>query len=611
MSPPQKLQDKVLKLELQLATTRLIEHLFSESIEVKRSPGRYRFLGQLIQQHPQLLKALVENNKGQIQKEWEKVLQACKADVRFLQVLSILYWESAQVKYGQKKKAEPDWLISTALWFTLLSSVEFWGYFSQERWTEEQGERLSLDPQQQEALMHDAIEGILNVHSTYGKQSLASGNYEQAKLHAGCLTLCRNKGQYMQKMLQAYKVACALQSDPQRLDWVITQAAKALDEWCIALVSDAEKETNDAEAIKQLRQGIRKNYAGGLRVLEPFISLQAPIVRILSTGLDWYNDWCYDVYVLKEKEELAKLVKSARAIADRLMPLCKKEQGYAKENQLISRHYLLRGFVLDDPALARREYEEALTWDRANANALELLEETNAELYVKPAIEYAEAKQFDKAYQALAVVEQKVNDTKTVDAVRAMVYFLHANALAEEGKYREALARGRQAAQFNPTEEVIREFNAGMEALSLEEDNLRLIVKAEEAVKNERFNEAIQDASRIPKTSLLHKRANDVLALAYFARGMETVQSGNFDKAEGDLRRSLELNEDDEARKVIKNTLAGVLNARAVNLIDKASSRQEMLSRVPKAKKLLEEALQLDPTHQGARENLNMLKKAV
>lgn len=610
MSSLQKLQEKAAKLELQVATTRLIGQLFPGIEGVRKSPGRYHFFEKIIKQYPTLLRTLLENNTARISSEWSKVLKASNTDVRFLHTLCILYWELAQAKYEHQKEAEQEWMISTALWVVLLSSVDFWDYFAQDRWTDEQGDRLSLTGQQQEELLHDSLASILAVHSAYGKQSFAAGNYEQAKLHVRCLDMCREKGKKLQTVLQAYNIACAVRSDEQRLYWVTMQAATVLDEWCVVLVEEAEKETNDADAIKQLPQGIRKNYAGGLRVLEPFIALQLPIVRIMNTGLDWYNDWCYDVYVLKETEQLEKLVNAARLIADRLIPLSVKEHGYAQENQLISKHFLLRGFVQDDPILAKQEYEEALAWNPANTNAVELLEQADSSLFVQSAIEYAKEKQFEKAYSVLEQAEQQIKDKKGIQEARAFVYFIHANALAEEGKFREALARGRQAQQLDPTEEEIQKLIENMEELAPEEDNMRVIERAEEFLKKERFSQAISEASRIPKGSLLFKRACSILSLAHFARGMEAVKADKLEKGEEDLRRSLELNEDDETRQTIKGAISITLNRRAFTLIDGASSREEMLSRVPKAKRLLEEALRLDPSNTSAKENLDMVRKA-
>jgi hypothetical protein len=49
------------KLELQLATEHLLLYLFPDFDKAKKQPGRYRFFGHIIEKHPQLLQALLDN----------------------------------------------------------------------------------------------------------------------------------------------------------------------------------------------------------------------------------------------------------------------------------------------------------------------------------------------------------------------------------------------------------------------------------------------------------------------------------------------------------------------------------------------------------------------
>ena len=520
-----KLEEKALELELQVASSTLLATLFPTFDEMRKTPGRYHFFGNIIKQRPLLLQSLLDGNKARIQSEWSQVLQVYQADVHFLHALSILYWESAQAKFARQEEAEQDWVISTVLWVLLLSCEEFWDAFSQERWTNEQGERLPLDEKQQEDLMHDALEDILSLHSTYGKQSFAAGRYEQAKVHVRCLDMCRGKGKQLLPLLRAYGIQFGLALDEQRLDWVTVQAGKELDEWCVGLVAEAEKETNDADAIKQLPQGIRKNYAGGIRILELFIALHIPIVRVLSSCLGWYNEWSYDVYVLKNTEQLKKLVASGRAVADQLIPLCMKEQAYTKENQRISQHFLLRGFALDSLKDAIPEYREALAWNPANVNAAELLME------------------------------------------------------AEE--------------------------------IAPEEENIRVLKLAEEALEKEQFDQAIREASRVPSSSKLSKQATALLAGAHFRRGITVANKGNHAKGEEDLRKALKLINDAEARKIIAEQLSALLTVRALTQAKSLQQRGELISNIASLRRLLEEAVKLDPSNTQAKDNLKVLNNAL
>ncbi len=518
-----KLEEKAHELELKIATSALLTALFPELD--RKMPGRYHFLGSIIRQRSSLLQALLDGNKARIQSEWSQVLRLYQADVRFLHALTIMYWESALAKYTQQEEADQDWVISTALWILLLSSDEFLDSFSQERWTNEQGERLPLDEKQQKGLVDDALETVLSLHSTYGKQSFTAGRYEQTKAHVRCLDMCRGKGKQLLSLLRTYGIPFGLSQDEQRLEGITERASKEIDEWCVGLVAEAEKETNDPDAIKQLPQGIRKNYAGGIRILDSFIALHIPIVRVLSACLEWYNEWCYDVYVLKDTPQLKKLVASARVVADQLIPLCMKEQAYTKENQRLSQHFLLRGFALESFKEAIPQYQEALAWNPANVNAAELLME------------------------------------------------------AEE--------------------------------IAPEEENIRLLKLAEEAFEKEQYDQAIGVASRVPSSSRLSKQATALLAGAYFQRGIKVANQGNHLKGEEDLRKALSLVDADEGRKIIAEQLSALLMVRALTQAKASQQRGEPIRDIASLRRLLEEAVRLDPNNTQARTNLNVLNNAL
>jgi len=462
------LEENALKLERQQATMRLIAYLTGATDEAKQAPGRYAYFSALLGKCQPLHQALLDNDQARVRGEWAKVQAAYQTDMRFLHALTIMYWETALAKPARQQDAERAWIISSGLWIMLLSADKFWDYFAHDRWTNEQGERVDLTAQQQEELKETMIGDILDLHGTTAKQYFAAGNYAQARVHLRCLDMCRARSQQLFTALQRYAIPSIANLNDHTLDWIAARAFKEIDEWCVALTADAEKETSDADAIKNLPDGIRLNYNGGLSALQPFIDLEIPVARVLCAALAWYNDWCYDVYALKEMDQLGQLVRDARKMADQLLPLSVKGKGYERENQLLSRHFLLRGFVIDDPARARKEYEEALAWDPTNQNAQNLLGEANAELYIEPALEFAKNNEFEKAHAALDEAEGLLEDSTPLQQIRAVVYLAQGQQLAEDGKFRQALACAQKAYQCDSEEETIQKFLAEMQQLAPE-----------------------------------------------------------------------------------------------------------------------------------------------
>lgn len=558
-----ELRENARKLELQVALTRLLKRLFQESDRITRFPGRYRFLEEAIEQRPQFLQALLEGNDESIQSEWLQLLPTYQSDVRFLHGLAVTYWEHALADLTERADAGRYWVLSTALWALLLVSKAFWTYFFATRSTNDSKEAGSPTAiKQQEELLHNALETILSLHSTYGGQDFAAGRYKQARIHLGCLDLCRSGDQALVAALKQRGVPCTLDVDKKRLEWLIEQAKKLLDDWCATLVGEAEKITTDAEAIKRLPQGIRKNYEGGIRHLERFTEWRIPVGRVLTTSLDWYNDWCYDLYVTKNVSRIKQLMRPARTLTEQLIPLCMKGIAYRQENQVLSQHFLLRGFTNDEPEQAIKEYEEALAWNPANSNAEKLIGDSYQELLMKQlkvAVDHVEHKRFTEAYQVLAAIEQKAKDKTQIREAHAAVCFRHANVLAEEGKFREALTRAREAKQLHPTEPTIQEFVTLLTELAPEEDNLRHLRSAKEAYERDRYDQAIQSASQVSPNSQFYSQSRRLLSAAHFHRGVDAVNRSpniiSIIQAEADLEKALSLNEDRKERKLIQEQL--------------------------------------------------------
>jgi len=136
---------------------------------------------------------------------------------------------------------------------------------------------------------------------------------------------------------------------------------------------------------------------------------------------------------------------------------------------------------------------------------------------------------------------------------------------------------------------------------------MRILQAAEQAFKDERYDQAIREASRIPKTSILSGKARYVLAFAYLGRG---VKAENLERSESDLRKALEFcdGDDKELLDLIKKALSEALGARAVQMVNGATpyTQAEIAS---KAQKMLQEALIFNPDNENARKNLTILRQ--
>jgi hypothetical protein len=379
-----------------IATSRLLTHLFQAGGGADITPGRYHLLEQVIERSPKLLQALLDNNAGVIQREWTLTLKQYQTDVRFLHLLAVAYWECALTSLTSQKDAERYWLFSTALWALLLSSSAFWHYFSEARYTPIKGEeRQTLTTEQMDNLLRNALGDMFVLHWTEGSRNFEKSLHApdrqtqewlrgRARVHLQCINLCCADEQAVIAVLNGYGISWSLRIDKGKLEMVANQARKVLDRWCAMLVEEADIATKDSESMKHLPKGVRIAYQEGISRLTAYIQLNVPVIRVLITCLDWYNDWCYDLYLLGDIARIKELMQSVRSVAEQLIPLSVKSQDHRQENRALSQHFLFRGFITDDPRAAIKEFEEAISWDSTNSNAKKLLEDSKEAILSNP-----------------------------------------------------------------------------------------------------------------------------------------------------------------------------------------------------------------------------------
>jgi tetratricopeptide (TPR) repeat protein len=499
----------------------------------------------------------------------------------------------------------------------LLSSETFWYYFALLRGTNERGERSTLPLSQQQELWHDALDSILIFHSTKGKQDFAAGDYQRAKVHLRCLDLCQKGERQMVLVLEAYDIPYAVELTRYRMQWVSSQAGKLLNDWGGSLLADAEKVVNDGEEIKKLPQGIRKNYRGGIAIVEPFIMLDVPIVRVLVTCLDWYNDLSYDLYLNVGREEMRPVVEQARLIAERLIPFCDQKKTYTPENQALSRYFNYHGYVCVDAILAIKDYQEAMAWSPGYTNAEELLGDARvlAPGQLKQTIlVYTEKREFEQAYRTIDEAEQLIDSPHLMQALRVMTCLRHAHWLAGEERYLEALNRSKQACVLNPQSVTAQEFAQVIERCIAAESDASLLKDAEKALARNFFDQALQIVSQIAKDSWVFNQAYQLRITIYYQRGVVSTTRGEFDKAEEHLRYALELDREHKNREMINQQLSNVLTLVATKQIGEmvktsGSTRGQQLINLIRVytKSILEEALELDSENENAKMQLDRL----
>jgi len=569
------------QLERDTLTARLLARLFPEANGALGTACRYGFLATPIDDCADLSRALSANRPQAIDDAWEHALDEHASDARFLHGLAVVYWEQALANHARGRPQEDQWIRSTLLWALLLCTDEFWmDFLNQPEPDSREGEH---DPGSK--LLKVAIQNTLSLHSTIGQRHLAAGHIEEARPHAHCLDICRSDGDRMRETLMNHGVPFHLSLDPNRLEQVSRIAEDLLDDWCAKLVREAERETEDANAIQSLPEGIRKNYEGGISHLEPFVELGAPNVRLLHRALAWYNDWCYDLYVTRKVDFIRELIGPAGRLADMLAPHCARERGHAPENQALSQHYLLRGFAATDPEQKVEDYRNSLDWNSANDNAADLLNEAVVELFgsrLDKAIQLADDGRFNEAYEAIdlveaegcghpqsATVERMHNEARQV---RAVVSFRHSQRLADEGHFGQALAKAKDALRFASGEPAIQRFVEEMESLAPEEGMLRLMRVARQNLEQERHAAAIRLLSRVQDSSQFYEKAQQQLGGIYFRRGILASEKDPPDRksAMRDFRTCLELIKDPAERKMVARRLSGDLNRQAVELIEQS-----------------------------------------
>jgi hypothetical protein len=623
-------------LELRAITTHLLTYLFPDFDHTGTPSGRYHALGLTLAHSPQLSEALISRDRERIQQAWKKTFQEqCSQEqsinYRFLHTMSVLYREVALSKQAQRIDTEKDWITSTTLWILLLCTEAFWQHFTAGG---EQSEQRKLSARQRDEVWQDALDNILVYHSTLARKSLAAGEHSQARIHARCLALGRQTAQRLLMQLEQADLTYSKKIAAERLAQIKTQTQKLLNEWGQSLLTEAEKNSNDGNSIAQLPRGIRKNYAGGIRVLEAFIRLDVPLIQVLLACLDKYNEWCNDLSFNGTRVQYRETAEAASLVCERLQRQCDKKNAYAAENRAIAQHLVYRGLTLVDvePERAIHFYGEAIAWGSDNPNLDDLMSRTHLQRIKDIAQNYADKQQFEDAYTAIAQAEPLIKEQDAVKNLRMRICFRHARELVAQEKYTEALSRGKQALALEPANTILQRFISETEELLPEESYAQIIREAELALERQDFSQVQQLLARIPANSRQIKKVQDMrqqvlqqqqIPFADKARLAEAeakaaeeepLEREKLAKREEQLRDMLQSNESGRNRPKVREELANILARYAAYELKQFSIRDEpnpelRRSRLNYACGQAEEALEFDPRNTLAQQSLENLKK--
>lgn len=600
-------------LELRAASARLLTFLFPELVDQQTHPERYHCLALAIARSPVLLRALVHEEREQIQAEWNNVLQAHADEARFLHMLGVFYREVMLYKREQQIAEARDWVTSTALWTLMLSSEAFWHYFAHERTDGKQNSQSALEKHQQQELWQDTLEHLLAPHRAVIEENVTSAN---VPIHLRCLALC---WQGEKQLLAAIEANGLFFSLPIAAPWMARirlLAQKFLQEWSQALLSEAKKILDDARAIEQLPSGLHKNYENALNILLPLIDLDVPFKRLLLTCLEWYNDWWYELHLTSpQPAELRAIADAAHRVAIGLKPLSTRANASSPENKALALHLASYGYSLEHLETAIQMYEEALAWNPNTLNAEEWLEKARVQLLQQRVLAHADKGRFDTAYRLVEQGKATVKAT-SLQGLHAQLYLRQGQRLALEGSYSEALERGKQSLYLDPHDPVIQQFVQEMEEMRPQEEYSRLLKEAENVLEQRNFEQALLILTRIPRTSRLFKQALNLRVSIHIQNAVDFTDKNQWDNAEEQLRLAGKIDEMGDKRLLIQQQLSTVLTRKAAEELKRTrdlninTQKGQIKSRNIYARSLLEEAIELRHENLDARrylEDLNAL----
>ncbi|WP_200308008.1 hypothetical protein [Streptomyces adelaidensis] len=433
--------------ELDTYAGRLLDQFFpgvEQGIIPWERPGRYAALEALIEGDAKLAHALRAAESTRIERRWADCLRTRAYDVRVHHTLALLYRETALGGPAPTARVGAHLARATVLWTLLLGSEGFW---------EQHGDEPS-GPEAETRLRATVCRELFGTHRKRGAEALQAGDQDTARLHLRVLEAARAGASAVRDLLGEFGIPWSPAVDAGRWAEISALAGAVTDEWCAEVVQTAEKAVRDPAAIARLADGIDNDYESGIRALEPMIGLGIPLIRLLQTGLEWYNELQTCLYKMRRHEELKKVAGRARRFADALVPLCEPGKGHRPANSALGEHFVDRGlFVAGESNLAAvKFYEDALKWDPGNHSAPGLLKDARYRARLDRAFDELKANNHTR----LLTTAEEAYGLASTDEDRAQCLVLQAMGHIGSGRISAARAVLERAMRLDPSDETAR-----------------------------------------------------------------------------------------------------------------------------------------------------------
>ncbi|MDT0341985.1 hypothetical protein [Streptomyces litchfieldiae] len=421
---PGDAKDAAQALELEVCVGRLLTALFpdvpDEPVPWER-PGRYPALERAVIADPALRGALLDDDEDSVATAWANRLKFRGLDLALHHTLAVVYREKALALPPDTERAADLLATTTALWTLLLGSRAFWD-----------GQAATGGAPGAEDELRDAVcRELFGLHRKHGSVALRQGESDIADTHLGALDACRAGAAAVRETLEGTRIGWSAGDDKSRWAAMAALAERAIDDWCHETIEHGAEALEDADAVARLPAGITKDFATGLDRVRPLTELSVPLPRLLTTALEWCNEWQMCVYGLKSgqdsrRRQIRSILDGARPFAEDLAESTRPGQSHLRENQALSRHFMFRGFVADTAESAIREYEKALEWNPHNANAEKLLEDQRSHEAIGAAVDEA-VRQLEagRARLAMVAVQRIAHLPEAREDVRSLTCAIH------------------------------------------------------------------------------------------------------------------------------------------------------------------------------------------
>ncbi len=333
-----EVKDAARGLENAVCVERLLDALFpdapQDAVPWDRS-GRYPALERAVESDGALRRALLADDRDGIADAWSGLLSRRGLDLGLHHTLAVIHREQTLRLPPHTERAADLLATTTALWVLLLASATFW--------------QLSAAPRGATAEAEDELraavcEELFGLHRKHGTVALDHDEPGLAGTHLRVLDACRSGAAAVRDLLTGTRLTWlspadpADPADPGRWADVSRHAERVIDDWSHETIRHAEEVLQDADAVAKLPPGITKDFRSAVHRLLPLAGLNVALPRVLTTGLEWCNEWQYCIYGLPEDDtsrgdQMKGTVRLARHFADGLAGVSTPGQGHKRETR--------------------------------------------------------------------------------------------------------------------------------------------------------------------------------------------------------------------------------------------------------------------------------------